>query len=236
MALLEARALRARYGESEVLHGIDLDVAQGSIVALLGANGSGKTTTLRAVTGAVRSSGSVLLDGREVIGLAPEQIARLGIAHVPEGRGTLGSFTVRENLAMGAYIVSDAKRVRARQEKLIGYFPWLAERREQAAGLLSGGEQQMLAIARALMMEPRIILLDEPSLGLAPLIVKRIFEILRTINRDDGVTILIAEQDAAAALALADQAYVLETGRIAIHGPSSDLAGNEQLRKSYLGY
>ena len=236
MALLEARALRARYGESEVLHGIDLDVAQGSIVALLGANGSGKTTTLRALTGAVRSSGSVLLDGREVIGLAPEQIARLGIAHVPEGRGTLGSFSVRENLAMGAYIVSDAKRVRARQEKLIGYFPWLAERREQAAGLLSGGEQQMLAIARALMMEPRIILLDEPSLGLAPLIVKRIFEILRTINRDDGVTILIAEQDAAAALALADQAYVLETGRIAIHGPSSDLAGNEQLRKSYLGY
>ncbi len=236
MALLEARALRARYGESEVLHGIDLDVAQGSIVALLGANGSGKTTTLRALTGAVRSSGSVLLDGREVIGLAPEAIARLGVAHVPEGRGTLGSFSVRENLAMGAYIVSDAKRVRARQEKLIGYFPWLAERREQAAGLLSGGEQQMLAIARALMMEPRIILLDEPSLGLAPLIVKRIFEILRTINRDDGVTILIAEQDAAAALALADQAYVLETGRIAIHGPSSDLAGNEQLRKSYLGY
>jgi branched-chain amino acid transport system ATP-binding protein len=219
-----------------VLHGIDLDVAQGSIVALLGANGSGKTTTLRALTGAVRSSGSVLLDGREVIGLAPEAIARLGVAHVPEGRGTLGSFSVRENLAMGAYIVSDAKRVRARQEKLIGYFPWLAERREQAAGLLSGGEQQMLAIARALMMEPRIILLDEPSLGLAPLIVKRIFEILRTINRDDGVTILIAEQDAAAALALADQAYVLETGRIAIHGPSSDLAGNEQLRKSYLGY
>jgi branched-chain amino acid transport system ATP-binding protein len=236
LALLEARALRARYGESEVLHGIDLDVAQGSIVALLGANGSGKTTTLRALTGAVRSSGSVLLDGREVIGLAPEAIARLGVAHVPEGRGTLGSFSVRENLAMGAYIVSDAKRVRARQEKLIGYFPWLAERREQAAGLLSGGEQQMLAIARALMMEPRIILLDEPSLGLAPLIVKRIFEILRTINRDDGVTILIAEQDAAAALALADQAYVLETGRIAIHGPSSDLAGNEQLRKSYLGY
>jgi branched-chain amino acid transport system ATP-binding protein len=236
LALLEARALRARYGESEVLHGIDLDVAQGSIVALLGANGSGKTTTLRALTGAVRCSGSVVLDGREVIGLAPEAIARLGIAHVPEGRGTLGSFTVRENLAMGAYIVSDAKRVRARQEKLIGYFPWLAERREQAAGLLSGGEQQMLAIARALMMEPRIILLDEPSLGLAPLIVKRIFEILRTINRDDGVTILIAEQDAAAALALADQAYVLETGRIAIHGPSSDLAGNEQLRKSYLGY
>ena len=236
MALLEARALRARYGESEVLHGIDLDVAQGSIVALLGANGSGKTTTLRALIGAVRSSGSVLLDGREVIGLAPEAIARLGVAHVPEGRGTLGSFSVRENLAMGAYIVSDAKRVRARQEKLIGYFPWLAERREQAAGLLSGGEQQMLAIARALMMEPRIILLDEPSLGLAPLIVKRIFEILRTINRDDGVTILIAEQDAAAALALADQAYVLETGRIAIHGPSSDLAGNEQLRKSYLGY
>ncbi len=236
MALLEARKLYARYGESDVLHGIDLEVAQGSIVALLGANGSGKTTTLRALTGGVRTSGNVLFDDREIAGLPPEAVARLGIAHVPEGRGTLGSFTVRENLSMGAYTIKDGKRSKARYEKLVGYFPWLVDRREQPAGLLSGGEQQMLAIARALMMEPRVILLDEPSLGLAPIIVKRIFEILRTINREDGVTIVIAEQDAAAALALADTAYVLEVGRVAISGPSADLAGNEQLRKSYLGY
>jgi branched-chain amino acid transport system ATP-binding protein len=236
VALLEARALHARYGEIEALHGINLDVAQGSIVALLGANGSGKTTTLRALTGATRSTGSVLFDGREVIGYAPEEVARLGIAHVCEGRGTLSTLSVWENLAMGAYTLSDARRSRARYDKLVLYFPWLAERREQPAGLLSGGEQQMLAIARALMMEPRLILLDEPSLGLAPIIVSRIFEILRAINRDDGVTILIAEQNAAAALALADQAYVLETGRIALRGPSRDLAGNERVRKSYLGY
>ncbi len=236
LALLEARGLRARYSENEVLHGLDLEVAQGSIVALLGANGSGKTTTLRALTGAVRTSGSVLFDGNEIAGRAPEDVARLGIAHVPEGRGTLGSFSVRENLAMGSYMRKDAKAVRARHQKIVNYFPWLEERRDQAAGLLSGGEQQMLAIARALMMEPRLIALDEPSLGLAPLIVTRIFEILRAINRDEGMTILIAEQDAAAALALADRAYVLETGRIAISGPSSELAGDEALRKSYLGY
>jgi len=236
VALLQARGLHAKYGESEVLHGIDVEVEQGSIVALLGANGSGKTTTLRALTGAVRASGSVLFEGKDVIGLAPEEIARLGIAHVPEGRGTLGSFSVRENLAMGAYTMRDKKRTKARYDKIVAYFPWLVERREQPAGLLSGGEQQMLAIARALMMEPRLVLLDEPSLGLAPIIVKRIFEILRTINREDGVSILLAEQDAAAALALAGQAYVLETGRIALHGPSADLAGNERLRKSYLGY
>src|ERR1700686_40366 len=226
VALLEARAL----------HGISLDVAQGSIVALLGANGSGKTTTLRALTGAMRRTGSILFDKREVIGHAPEDVARLGIAHVPEGRGTLSMLSVWENLEMGAYTLTDARRTRARYEKLVAYFPWLAGGREQSAGLLRGGEQQMLAIARALMMEPRLILLDEPSLGLAPIIVTRIFEILRAINRDDGVTILIAEQNAAAALALADQAYVLETGRIALSGPSPDLAGNEQIRKSYLGY
>ena len=235
-ALLEARGLHARYGENDVLHGIDLEVGDGSIVALLGANGAGKTTTLRALTGGVPTSGSVRFEGREIAGRPPEDVARMGIAHVPEGRGTLGSFTVRENLAMGAYTVKDGKRSKARYEKLVGYFPWLVDRREQPAGLLSGGEQQMLAIARALMMEPRLIVLDEPSLGLAPIIVKRIFEILRTINREDGVSILIAEQDAAAALALADHAYVLETGRIAIGGPSAEIAGNEQLRKSYLGY
>jgi len=235
-ALLEARDLRARYGELEALRGIDLSLQRGSVVALLGANGSGKTTTLKALTGAVRRSGTIRFEDRELGGCAPEDAARFGIALVPEGRGTLGALTVRENLAMGAYTQRDAKRARARYALVVSYFPWLAERREQAAGSLSGGEQQMLAIARALMMEPRLILLDEPSLGLAPKTVARIFEILRTINREDGVTILLAEQNAGAALALADDAYVLETGRVALHGPSGELAGNERVRRSYLGY
>jgi len=236
MALLEARALHARYGASEALHGVDLDVAEGAIVALLGANGSGKTTALRALTGAVESSGSVRFDAREVGRSCPEDVARLGIAHVPEGRGTLGALTVGENLTMGGYIQRDPKRRRIRYEKIVAYFPWLAERRDQPAGLLSGGEQQMLAIARALMMEPRLILLDEPSLGLAPITVSRIFEMLRAINREEGVTILLAEQNATAALALAGYAYVLETGRVALRGTSAELAGNERVRKSYLGY
>jgi len=236
MALFEARDLRAGYGEIEALHGIDLDVADGSIVALLGANGSGKSTTLRALTGAVRSSGSVVFDGRAVDRQAPENVARLGIAHVAEGRATLGALTVRENLAMGAYTRRNGARVEAAHQRVIAYFPWLRERRNQEAGTLSGGEQQMLAIARALMMEPRLLLLDEPSLGLAPKIVNHIFEVLRTINRDDGVAILLAEQNAAAALALADHTYVLETGRIALSGPSAELAGNERVRVSYLGY
>jgi branched-chain amino acid transport system ATP-binding protein len=236
VALLEARDLRARYGEIEALRGVDLSLERGSIVALLGANGSGKTTALRALTGAVRRTGTIRFEDREIGGCAPEAAARLGIALVPEGRGTLGALTVGENLAMGAYTQSDRKRVKARHQKIVAHFPWLAERRDQTAGSLSGGEQQMLAIARALMMEPRLILLDEPSLGLAPKTVAHIFEILRTINRDDGVTILLAEQNATAALALATHAYVLETGRIALHGPSAELAGNERVRRSYLGY
>jgi branched-chain amino acid transport system ATP-binding protein len=236
VALLEARDLRAHYGEIEALHGIDLEVARGSIVALLGANGSGKTTTLRALTGAVRSAGSVVFDGRAVDRQAPESVARLGIAHVAEGRATLGALTVGENLAMGAYTQRSGARVEAAYQKVVAYFPWLSERRNQEAGTLSGGEQQMLAIARALMMEPRLLLLDEPSLGLAPKLVSHIFEILRTINHNDRVTILIAEQNAAAALALADHAYVLETGRVALAGASADLARDARVRKTYLGY
>jgi branched-chain amino acid transport system ATP-binding protein len=236
MALLEARELRARYGEIEALHGIDVAIEPGSIVALLGANGSGKTTTLRALTGAVRSSGSVVFDGRDIAGETPENVARLGIAHVAEGRATLGALTVRENLAMGAYVQGDRSRVEAAQERVVAHFPWLAERRNQEAGTLSGGEQQMLAIARALMMEPRLLLLDEPSLGLAPKLVAHIFDVLRAINRNEGVAILLAEQNAIAALALADHAYVLETGHVALSGPSSELAANERVRKSYLGY
>jgi len=236
VAFFEARDLRARYGEVEALHGINLDVEHGSIVALLGANGSGKSTTLRALTGAIRSSGSVVFDGRAIERQAPEDVARLGIAHVAEGRATLGALTVRENLAMGAYTRGSGARVEAAHQRVIAYFPWLWERRNQEAGTLSGGEQQMLAIARALMMEPRLLLLDEPSLGLAPKIVSHIFEVLRTINRDDGVAILLAEQNAAAALALAGHTYVLETGHIALSGPSAELAGNERVRTSYLGY
>lgn len=230
------RALGARYGEIEAVHGIDLCVENGAIVALLGANGAGKSSTLRAITGAIAKSGDVVFDGVPLNGMTPERAARLGIAHTPEGRGTLSRFTVWENLMLGGYTERDSKRLKARRERVLGYFPLLLERRDQAAGALSGGEQQMLAIARALMMNPRLLLLDEPSLGLAPLIVRHIFELLRTINREDGVSILVAEQNATIALAIAQTAYVLETGRVVASGPSRDLLQNDQIRRSYLGY
>jgi branched-chain amino acid transport system ATP-binding protein len=236
VALLEVSGLHARYGEIEAIHGIDLQVERGAFVALLGANGAGKTSTLRAITGAIKRSGRVTFDGILLDGRGPEDAARLGIAHVPEGRGTLGSFTVAENLTLGAYARRDSRGVRAREAKMGEYFPWLAERRQQPAGTLSGGEQQMLAIARALMLEPQLLLLDEPSLGLAPMIVRDIFALLRTINRDDGVTVLVAEQNATVALEAADSAYVLETGRVATSGPSADLMSNDRIRRSYLGY
>ena len=236
MPQLDVRDLHARYGAVEVLHGITLSVDRGAIVALLGANGSGKTSTLRAITGMVKAHGSVLFDGQAVNGFAPEDVARLGIAHVPEGRGTLSSLSVWENLAAGAHIQKNRKRAQACYERVVGHFPWLAKRKNQAAGTLSGGEQQMLAIARALMMEPRLMLLDEPSLGLAPIIVREIFALLRTINQQDGVSILVAEQNAIVALATATHAYVLETGRIAVSGPSAALAKDDGIRKSYLGY
>ena len=235
MALLEARGLRARYGEIEALHGVDLEVEQGSIVALLGANGAGKTSTLRALTGALPGGGEVTFDGAPLRG-KPEDAARRGIAHVPEGRGTLSSLSVWENLMLGGYVARDAKRVRARFDKVAAYFPWIAERRKQAAGTLSGGEQQMLAIARALMMEPKLLLLDEPSLGLAPKVVREIFDLLCRIKQDDGVTILVAEQNATVALSAADHAYVLETGRVALSGACDELMLNDRVRRSYLGY
>ncbi|MGD0052720.1 MAG: ABC transporter ATP-binding protein [Vulcanimicrobiaceae bacterium] len=236
MALLEVQGLHARYGEIEAIHGIDLEIERGAFVALLGANGAGKTSTLRAITGGIKRSGRVSFDGKLLDGSGPEDAARLGIAHVPEGRGTLGSLTVAENLALGAYVRSDRRKIAAREARVIGYFPWIAERKQQPAGTLSGGEQQMLAIARALMLDPQLLLLDEPSLGLAPKIVRDIFALLRAINREDGVTVLVAEQNATVALEAADSAYVLETGRVATSGPSAELVSNDRIRRSYLGY
>ncbi|HMD02510.1 MAG TPA: ABC transporter ATP-binding protein [Candidatus Baltobacteraceae bacterium] len=235
MALLEVRALRASYGQSEALHGIDLLVERGAVVALLGANGAGKTTTLRAIAGAIVRTGQMVFDGEIRNGLAPEDAAKLGIAHVPEGRGTLGALSVEENLRLGAYVQRDRARVRARYERVVGYFPWLAERAKQPAGTLSGGEQQMLAIARGLMLEPQLMLLDEPSLGLAPLVVREIFALLEKLNRDEGLSILVAEQNARVALKIARHAYVLETGRIAAAGSSDELTRDDRVRRSYLG-
>ncbi|MBV8602144.1 MAG: ABC transporter ATP-binding protein [Candidatus Eremiobacteraeota bacterium] len=234
-AFLDVRDLRCTYGELEAVHGIAFSVERGSIVALLGANGAGKSTSLRAIAGGVRRSGSIDFDGKPLTGMATEEIARRGIAFVPEGRGTLYSLSVRENLALGAYAL-DSRRARIRYERVCAYFPWLEERKEQAAGTLSGGEQQMLAIARALMMDPQLMLLDEPSLGLAPRIVHDVFELLQRINREDGMTILLAEQNAGAALRASAHAYVLETGRIALGGPSAALAADDAVRRSYLGY
>jgi branched-chain amino acid transport system ATP-binding protein len=233
--ILEARDLRARYGEIEALHGVDIAVPRGGIVALLGANGAGKTSTLRAMTGAIKATGTVTFAGKPLTG-APEDAARLGIAHVPEGRGTLSSLTVWENLVLGAYAVSGGAALRERYAKAVEYFPWIEERKRQQAGTLSGGEQQMLAIARALMLGPQLLLLDEPSLGLGPKIVQDIFALLRTINERDGISILVAEQNATVALAVAHHAYVLETGRIAVSGASDELAKNDRVRRSYLGY
>ncbi|HEX3465152.1 MAG TPA: ABC transporter ATP-binding protein [Candidatus Elarobacter sp.] len=234
-SILEARELRARYGEIEALHGVDLSVPRGGIVALLGANGAGKTSTLRALTGAIRCSGTVTFSGRPLRG-APEDAARAGIAHVPEGRGTLSTLTVWENLMLGAYVVADRALVRERCDRVMEYFPWIADRKHQSAGTLSGGEQQMLAIARALMLGPSLLLLDEPSLGLAPKIVQDIFTLLRTINERDGISILVAEQNATVALGIAHHAYVLETGRVAVTGSAAELAANDRVRRSYLGY
>lgn len=233
--LLEVRDLRAGYGEIEALHEISFSVEPGAIVALLGANGAGKTTSLRAISGLVNGSGAILFDGTIIAKRAPEDVARLGIAHVPEGRGTLAELTVWENLALGAYLL-DAAAMRERYRRVAEYFPWIQARTKQSAGTLSGGEQQMLAIARALMMAPKLMLLDEPSLGLAPLIVREIFELLRKINREEKVTILLAEQNAAMAFAAASYVYVLETGRIAAFGPSDELARDDRVRRSYLGH
>jgi branched-chain amino acid transport system ATP-binding protein len=234
--LLEVEDLRAHYGWIEVLHGVSFAVSEGGITTILGANGAGKTTTLRAVSGLVRVSGRIRFDGRRVEGRAPEDLVRLGIGHVPEGRGTFVNLTVEENLRLGAYARRDRDGVRRDLERVWQYFPILRERRRQAAGTLSGGEQQMLAIARALMLGPRLLLLDEPSLGLAPLVVREIFRIVRLINRDQRVSVLLVEQNAAIALELADHAYVLETGRVVLSGPPAILKQDDAVRRSYLGY
>jgi branched-chain amino acid transport system ATP-binding protein len=233
--LLECRDLRAWYGDTAVLHGINLVVPEGGVTAVLGANGAGKTTALRAVCGMVRTQGEIRLRGRGIAGCATAEIARSGVAHIPDGRGTFLELSVHDNLRLGAITRRD-RAVRADMERIFGYFPRLRERIGQQAGTLSGGEQQMLAIARALMLRPALLLMDEPSFGLAPLIVGEIFAIMQRINRDERVSILLVEQNATLALQLADNAYVLETGRVVISGLSSDIRDDESVRRSYLGY
>ncbi len=232
--LLELDEVEARYGPVQALHGISLTVGDGEVVAVLGANGAGKTTTLRAISGTVSRSGAIELDGKPVRA-GPEAAARAGIAHVPEGRGTFVDLTVNENLRLGAYTRRD-REVKADIERVGEYFPWLAERGAQRAGTLSGGEQQMLALARALMSRPRLLLLDEPSLGLAPMVVREFFRVVRELNEKEGLTVLVVEQDARIALSISRRAYVLEVGRVALAGTSEELRGNESIRRSYLGY
>ena len=229
--LLELAGLRAGYGRVEVLHGIDLAVAEGGITALLGANGAGKTTTLRAILGMVRTTGAIRFAGASIQGARTDRIARAGIAMVPDGRGTFSELTVAENLRLGAYTQKTAAL-----ELVFGYFPKLRERLRQQAGTLSGGEQQMLAIARALLLRPRLLILDEPSFGLAPLIVREIFAIMRRLREAERVSILLVEQNASLALDLADRAYLLETGRMVMAGPAQDLRADDAVRRSYLGY
>jgi branched-chain amino acid transport system ATP-binding protein len=236
MALLEAKELHAAYGQTRVLHGISFSMSEGSITTLLGANGAGKTTTLRALCGMVRTQGEVRFGSERIDGRATEDIVRLGIAHVPDGRGTFTMLSTEENLRLGAYTRKDKQAVEADLERVYGYFPRLKERRAQQAGTLSGGEQQMLAVSRALMLRPKLMLLDEPSFGLAPLIVKELFGILRTVNEKERVSMLVVEQNAAMALDLADQAYLIETGRIVLSGAADDIKKDDAVRRSYLGY
>lgn len=234
--LLQVNDLHAGYGATEVLHGLTMNIEEGSITTLLGANGAGKTTTLRALSKMIKVRGQIQFDGQAIEGKSTEDIVRLGVAHVPDGRGTFGSLSTEENLQLGSYTRKDKQEAALDQEKMYTYFPRLKERRQQQAGTLSGGEQQMLAIARALMLRPRLLLLDEPSFGLAPLIVREIFDIMRTINQKDKVTILLVEQNAAMALDLAKYAYLLETGKLVLSGLSEDLKQDEAVRRSYLGH
>jgi branched-chain amino acid transport system ATP-binding protein len=234
--MLEVRGLRAFYGDNQALHGLDFALAEGNIITLLGANGAGKTTTLRALCGMVRLTGEIRFDGKPLAGRATEDIVRFGIAHVPEARGTFVRMTVEENLQLGAMTRRDRAGIARDIAQVYGHFPRLRERRAQQAGTLSGGEQQMLAVGRALMLRPRLMLLDEPSFGLAPLIVEELFEILGRLNRELGVAMLIVEQNAALALDLAEHAYLLETGRIVMAGPAREIGKDEAVRRSYLGY
>ncbi|MBR1222136.1 ABC transporter ATP-binding protein [Bradyrhizobium sp. U87765 SZCCT0131] len=234
--MLEIQDLRAYYGQVQALHGVQLNLKEGSVTTLLGANGAGKTTTLRSICNMIRSTGTIRFDGKPLGGRSTESIVKLGIAHVPQGRGTFTRMTVAENLQLGAITRGDTRAIADDVERMYGYFPKLRERRDQQAGTLSGGEQQMLAVARALMLRPRLMLLDEPSFGLAPLVVRDLFGILGRINREQKVTILVVEQNAQLALEIASDAYVIETGRIVMSGDARQIADNEDIRKSYLGY
>ena len=232
--LLELDRVGARYGPVQALHDVSLTVREGEVVAVLGANGAGKTTTLRAISGTVSRSGTIELDGKTLKG-GPEAAAKTGIAHVPEGRGTFVDLTVTENLRLGAYTLRE-RSLKADIARISEYFPWMTERGRQRAGTLSGGEQQMLALGRALMSRPRLLLLDEPSLGLAPMVVREFFRIVGELNEKEGLTVLVVEQDARIALKASERAYVLEVGKVALTGTSDELRGNESIRRSYLGY
>ncbi len=234
--LLRLDAVEAFYGRTQALFGIGLSVREGGISTILGANGAGKTSTLRAICGMLKVRGDIRLDGQPVAGLPPEEIARRGVGHVPDGRGTFLELTVEENLRLGGYLLPGRQAVETAMERAFHYFPRLKERMTQQAGTLSGGEQQMLAIARALMMNPRLMLLDEPSFGLAPLIVQDIFAIMRRINTEERVSILLVEQNAGLALQLAQEAFLLESGKVVASGAAADLARDESIRRAYLGH
>jgi branched-chain amino acid transport system ATP-binding protein len=236
VSLLEVERLEAAYGQVRVLQGIDFAIEEGQRVALLGPNGAGKTTVLRALSGMVDTNGRAEFDGRSMLGRATADIARCGVAHVPEGRGTFPTLTVDENLRLGAYVRRDGATVREDLERCYGWFPRLAERRGQQAGSLSGGEQQMLAVGRALMLRPRLLMLDEPSLGLAPILTRELFRVLGQICDEQGTTVLLVEQNANLALDFTDHAYVLESGRVALEGEADRIKGDDDVRRSYLGY
>jgi branched-chain amino acid transport system ATP-binding protein len=235
VSLLEVEGLRAAYGQVRVLEGIDFSIEHGRRVAMLGPNGAGKTTVLRALSGMVKTRGRVEFDGRSLAGKATADIARRGVAHVPEGRGTFPSLSVEENLKLGAYVRGDRAAVKEDIRRCYGWFPRLDQRGGQQAGSLSGGEQQMLAVARALMLRPRLLMLDEPSLGLAPIVTKELFRVLGEICEEQDVTVLLVEQNANLALDFADHAYVLESGRIALEGEADRIKGDDEVRRSYLG-
>ena len=237
MPLLELKDVHARYGQIRALHGVSMTVDEGEVVALLGANGAGKTTTLRSISSMTRTSGDIVFDGRGIARRSPEYAARLGIAHVPEGRGLFPELTVWENLRMGAVGPGRGRGTRLEEaRRVVGYFPWIDRRRDQPAATLSGGEQQMLALGRALVSRPRLLMLDEPSLGLAPTVVRELFAIVHRLNEEEGLTVLVVEQNATIALDVASRAYVLEVGRVAVEGTSDELQRHEGVRKSYLGY
>jgi branched-chain amino acid transport system ATP-binding protein len=236
MPLLELNGVHARYGQIRALHGVSLSVDEGQVVAILGANGAGKTTTLRAISGLVRREGAITFEGRSLARAHPEDVARRGIAHVPEGRGIFDELSVWENLRMGAYARMPRRDVQRETERVLSYFPWMERRRTQQAATLSGGEQQMLALARALLQRPRLLMLDEPSLGLAPTVVQELYRIVAELNKQEQLSVLVVEQNAEIALSVADRAYVLETGRVAVEGTADELRRHEGVRKSYLGY